>query len=96
MIILVVGDVVGKPGRKAINELLPDLRQQYGLDMVIVNAENAAGGQYFTLPGNHFSTWTDNDIHTLLGIRVARLSNLRNTTRLNADIRLHDAPVVHN
>jgi metallophosphoesterase (TIGR00282 family) len=35
---------VGRPGRKAINQLLSGLRQQYGLDLVIANAENAAGG----------------------------------------------------
>ncbi len=44
MLVLVVGDVIGKPGRRAVNMLLPDLRQQYGLDMVIANAENLAGG----------------------------------------------------
>ena len=44
MLVLVVGDVIGKPGRRAVNMLLPDLRQQYGLDLVIANAENLAGG----------------------------------------------------
>ncbi len=44
MLILIVGDVIGKPGRKALKELLPDLRQQYGVHLVIVNAENTAGG----------------------------------------------------
>ncbi len=44
MLVLVVGDIIGKPGRRAVNELLPDLRQQYGLDLVIANAENVAGG----------------------------------------------------
>ena len=44
MLVLVVGDIIGKPGRRAVNELLPDLRQQYGLDLVIANAENIAGG----------------------------------------------------
>ena len=44
MLILGVGDVIGRPGRRAVNEFLPDLRQQYGLDLVIANAENAAGG----------------------------------------------------
>lgn len=42
--ILMIGDVIGKPGRQAVSKLLPDLRQQYGLDLVIANAENAAGG----------------------------------------------------
>ena len=44
MLILAVGDIIGRPGRQAMNRLLPNLRQQYGLDMVIANAENAAGG----------------------------------------------------
>jgi len=44
MLVLVVGDIVGQPGRKAVQEVLPQLRRQYRLDMVIVNAENAAGG----------------------------------------------------
>ena len=49
MRILVIGDVVGKPGRRAVNQLLPDLKQEIGLDMVIANAENAAGGIGLTL-----------------------------------------------
>ncbi len=44
MLILVVGDVIGRPGRRAVDTLLPGLRQQYGLDLVIANAENVAGG----------------------------------------------------
>ena len=44
MSILAIGDVIGRPGRQAVSELLPGLRQQYGLDLVIANAENAAGG----------------------------------------------------
>ena len=44
MLILAIGDIIGRPGRQAVQEFLPELRQQYGLDMVIANAENAAGG----------------------------------------------------
>ncbi len=44
MLILAIGDIVGKPGRKAVSQLLPGLRQQYGLELVIANGENAAGG----------------------------------------------------
>jgi len=44
MLILAIGDIIGKPGRQAINEFLPGLRQQYGFDMIIANAENTAGG----------------------------------------------------
>ncbi|UCB43500.1 MAG: TIGR00282 family metallophosphoesterase [Dehalococcoidales bacterium] len=44
MIILAIGDVIGKPGRRAVSTLLPDLRESYQADLVVVNAENAAGG----------------------------------------------------
>ena len=44
MLILVIGDIVGSPGRRAVEKLLPDISQQHKLDMVIANAENAAGG----------------------------------------------------
>ena len=44
VLILAVGDIIGRPGRQAVQELLPDLRQQYGLDLVVANGENVAGG----------------------------------------------------
>jgi metallophosphoesterase (TIGR00282 family) len=44
VLILAIGDIVGRPGRRAISQLLPGLRQQYNLDLVIANAENVAGG----------------------------------------------------
>ena len=44
MLVLAIGDIIGRPGRQAVNKLLPGLRQQYGLDLVIANGENAAGG----------------------------------------------------
>jgi metallophosphoesterase (TIGR00282 family) len=39
-----VGDVVGKPGRKAVSTLLPELRKKHDIDLIIANGENAAGG----------------------------------------------------
>jgi len=44
MRILAIGDVIGKPGRRAVSALLPELRETYHVDLAIVNAENAAGG----------------------------------------------------
>jgi metallophosphoesterase (TIGR00282 family) len=44
MRILVCGDVVGKSGRQAITQRLPELRARLELDFVIVNGENAAHG----------------------------------------------------
>ena len=38
------GDVVGRPGRRAVMEYLPGVRDALSLDFVVVNAENAAGG----------------------------------------------------
>jgi len=42
--ILFIGDVVGKTGRTAISEHLPDMVKDWSLDLVIINGENAAGG----------------------------------------------------
>jgi len=44
MVILAIGDIIGKPGRQAVKELLPGLKQQYDVDFVIANGENVAGG----------------------------------------------------
>ena len=44
MRILMIGDVVGRLGRKAVKTLVPELRSELGLDLVIANGENAAGG----------------------------------------------------
>ncbi len=42
--VLAVGDIVGRPGREAVARLLPQLRREYGIDLVVANGENAAGG----------------------------------------------------
>ena len=39
-----IGDVIGSPGRDALRRLLPDLRREMDIDLVIANGENAAGG----------------------------------------------------
>ena len=44
MKILFLGDTVGRSGRSAVCELLPDIRSRLDLDFVIVNGENAAAG----------------------------------------------------
>ena len=50
MRVLMVGDVIGRPGRRAVKHLLPDLRQEYQIDLVIANGENTAGGFGLTMP----------------------------------------------
>ena len=44
MRILFVGDVVGRSGRTAVAEHLPEMIRNWSLDLVVVNGENAAGG----------------------------------------------------
>jgi 2',3'-cyclic-nucleotide 2'-phosphodiesterase len=42
--ILFCGDVVGRSGREAVKKYVPSLREELGIELVVVNAENAAGG----------------------------------------------------
>ncbi len=44
MKILFVGDIVGRPGRHLVRDLLPRLVDQHAIDLVIANSENAAAG----------------------------------------------------
>jgi metallophosphoesterase (TIGR00282 family) len=44
MNILFIGDIVGSPGRRAVEEILPRLVDQYFVDLVVANGENASGG----------------------------------------------------
>ena len=48
MRILMIGDVIGKPGRDAVCALLPDLKREKAIDFVICNGENTAGGYGIT------------------------------------------------
>lgn len=91
MRILVVGDVVGRAGRDAIEGLLPALREELGVDACVVNGENvadgvgitprladrlhAAGADAITL-GNH--TWRREGISAYLETseRIVRPANM--------------------
>lgn len=42
--LLFVGDVIGKPGRRVLQRLLPKLKAERAIDYVVVNVENVAGG----------------------------------------------------
>ena len=46
--ILFLGDVFGEPGRKAVIDMLPRLRERLDIDFIIVNGENSAGGRGIT------------------------------------------------
>ena len=51
MRLLFLGDVMGRAGRRAVAETLPRLREEWRLDFVVVNGENATGGM--GLSGDH-------------------------------------------
>jgi hypothetical protein len=42
--VLFFGDIVGKPGRRALRHFVPQLADRYRADLVVANGENAAGG----------------------------------------------------
>ncbi len=46
--LLFLGDIVGEPGRKAVGDFLPKVRKARGIDFIVVNGENAAGGRGIT------------------------------------------------
>ncbi|MFB5660494.1 TIGR00282 family metallophosphoesterase [Alteribacillus sp. HJP-4] len=48
MKLMFIGDVVGSPGRKMIDEYLPKLKKKYNPAVTVVNGENAAGGKGIT------------------------------------------------
>jgi len=84
-----LGDVIGRPGRRAVQALLPGLRQEYRIELVIANGENAAGGLGLTretaeelfksgvdviTSGNH--VWAQREIITALDSDLAILRPL--------------------
>lgn len=48
MRLLILGDVVGEPGRRLVETFLPELRRELRTDFVVVNGENAAHGHGIT------------------------------------------------
>lgn len=79
MKVLFIGDVTGKPGRRLVAARLAELRRAHGVDVVIANGENAAGGMGITADaaaelldagvdvltgGNH--TWHHREAYELL------------------------------
>ena len=67
MRVLMLGDVVGRPGRRVIRETLRPLREELGIDFVVANGENSAGGVGIT-------TKTFNDL-TGAGVDVVTTGN---------------------
>lgn len=47
--ILFLGDIVGRPGRKAVSTVLADIKKTEDIDFVIANGENLAAGKGMTM-----------------------------------------------
>lgn len=77
--VLFIGDVCGRPGRRAVNAFVKDIRAKEGIDVVITNVENVAHGRGatpetvnelmgsgvdFMTAGNHI--WRRDDFYELL------------------------------
>jgi metallophosphoesterase (TIGR00282 family) len=86
MRILILGDVMGRPGRRAVRELVPSLIKEEEIDLAIANAENAAGGMgvdiksagelfaagiHVLTSGNHI--WKKKEIYPYLEDRASLL-----------------------
>ncbi len=48
MNVLLIGDIIGRTGRKALKKFLPDVIEKYQIEFIIANAENSAGGNGLT------------------------------------------------
>jgi 2',3'-cyclic-nucleotide 2'-phosphodiesterase len=74
-----IGDVVGKLGRRTVTAVLPEVRRDHSIDLVVVNGENTAGGRGLTpgtadelfkagvdviTSGNH--VWENREVYPLL------------------------------
>lgn len=87
---LVIGDIVGRPGRKAVKASVQGIKQELKIDFVIANGENAAGGNGITREiaqelfsagidvltmGNH--VWDKKEIYEFIGAenRIVRPAN---------------------
>ncbi len=46
--VLIIGDIVGKLGRRTVAGLLPEIKRSHSIDFVIANGENTAGGRGLT------------------------------------------------
>ena len=51
--LLFLGDVIGEPGRKAVIEMVPKLKQAWGVDFVVVNGNTPYGNGWSLTDENH-------------------------------------------
>lgn len=51
--VLYIGDIMGRPGREVVHSLLPELRKDYKIDLVLAQAENVSHGKGMTVGHMH-------------------------------------------
>ena len=105
-----IGDIVGRPGRRAVQEVVPSLRKDLDIDLVIANGENSAGGFGITFDtaqeildagvnvitsGNHI--WKKREIIPYLQeeLPILRPSNYPNTAPGRGQLNIGDVMVVN-
>lgn len=76
MRILFIGDIVGKPGRRLVQRVLPPLIEREKLDLVVANAENCAGGSGLT-PANYRDLVSAGVDGITLGDHIYRRAEIR-------------------
>lgn len=86
MKILVIGDIVGRPGRRAVAAWLPTLIDEHQIDCCIANGENASGGMGLDA----------NAAHELLtsGVDVLTLGNHAFAKKQVVDLMMNEWPIV--
>lgn len=92
--ILILGDIVGRPGRTAVKELLPGLRESWAIDLVVANAENAAAGSGITLRLYRELAAAGIDVMTLGDHTWKRKENLEVLEKEPRLLRPHNYPAV--
>lgn len=76
MRILFIGDIVGKPGRRFVQRVVPPLIEREAIDLVVANAENCAGGSGLT-PANYHDLISHGVDGITLGDHIYRRGEIR-------------------
>jgi len=83
--ILFIGDIIGKPGRRIVKELLPGLVDRFKIDLVVANGENASGGIGISIKGA--DELLSNGIHVLTsGNHIWKKKEILNYIQENPDL----------
>ena len=85
MKLLLIGDIVGKPGRQIVTQCARGLAQEMGLDLIVANAENAAGGSGLT-PANYHELVSSGVDGITLGDHIYKQKEIASTLESKSNI----------